>query len=67
MGARGGFGSLGVLGRSGASGGPFLLLAGGVFHLLLANGTDSLLITGNAPAGGSSGQPMGLLLSLTYP
>jgi len=66
LGARGGFGFLG--GGSGkATGGPFLLLVDGVSKLLLQNGVDRLLITGAAPAGPLSGQPIGLLVSLTYP
>lgn len=48
-------------------GGPFLLQTDGTSRILLVNGTDRLLITGSDPASGSSGQPMGLLLALTYP
>lgn len=69
------FGFMGVtFGRLGASnkknaaaGGPFLLQTNGTSRILLVNGTDRLLITGTNPAGALSGQPMGLLLSLTYP
>lgn len=70
------FGRLGALGRgfgrlggsSGSTGGPFLLKVDGSSLVLLANGTDKLLITGASPAGGgTSGSPIGLLLSLTYP
>jgi len=62
-----GFGRLGNAGGSKAHGGPFLLLFDGVSKLLLQNATDRLLITGTNPAVATSGQPMGLLLALTYP
>ena len=70
------FGRLGALGlgfsRMGGGGKTtpstfFLLKVDGTSVILLANGTDKLLITGAAPAVGGSGSPMGLLLSLTYP
>ena len=70
------FGWRGTLGRGlGRMGGGvktavstfFLLKVDGTSVILLANGTDKLLITGTAPAVGGSGSPMGLLLSLTYP
>jgi hypothetical protein len=60
-----GFGRMGASGKS--HGGPFLLLFDGVSKLLLQNATDRLLITGSDPAAATSGQPMGLLLALTYP
>ena len=67
------FGRLGALGRGfgrlggggATTGGPFLLKVDGASLVLLANGTDKLLITGAAPVGG--GQPLGLLLILTDP
>lgn len=69
------FGRLGALGRgfgrmgSGGKvyGGPVLLLVNGISKLLLFNGSSRLLITGVAPAAATSGQPIGLLLALTYP
>lgn len=62
------FGRFGGGGKTTAAGGPFLLLADGVSKLLLFNATDRLLITGTDPVVvGASGQPMGLLLALTYP
>lgn len=67
------FGRLGaIFGRMGINGGkphggPFLLLFDNTSKLLLQNGTDRLLITGANPAAATSGQPMGLLLALTYP
>lgn len=71
------FGRLGALGRGfGRLGGGgkttpstlFLLKVDGVSVILLANGTDKLLITGAAPAAaGASGTPIGILVSITYP
>lgn len=61
------FGGAGLDGGGKPHGGPFLLLVDGVSKLLLVNGTDRLLITGTNPAAATSGQPMGLLLALTYP
>lgn len=65
---RGGFGGMGGGRSGGVVPGPFLLLVDGTSVLLLANGTDKLLITGVAPAsGGVSGSPIGILVSITYP
>ena len=71
------FGRLGALGRGfgrvgassgGTVGGPFLLKVDGASLILLANGTDKLLITGTSPAAaGVSGSPIGILVSITYP
>ena len=65
---RGGFGGMGSGGGSSTPSTFFLLKVDGVSVILLANGTDKLLITGAAPASaGASGTPIGILVSITYP
>lgn len=69
------FGRLGALGRGfgklggggGSASGSFLLKVDGASFLLLANGTDKIILAGPPAAGGASGTPIGILVSITYP